>query len=256
MNKSLLLIILVAGLAACSQNSAKPDRTNTKAVLGEKLYSETNLSFNRTMSCATCHNPDKGFIADRLNADNKVSAVSLGNDGFSHGTRNAPTASYAMFSPVFHIGTRQRFNKQSSNKTYTGALGGQFVDGRVPDLKGQAAGPPLNPVEMGMADKAGVVARIQENYYYVESFKHLYGKTIFDDSDTAYAAMADSISEFEKTKKFAPFDSKYDRFLRGKYVTYCMTMTTRSTNSRKPLPVTNTTTSACHRTRTCMHNPS
>jgi len=208
------LVIVMAGLTACSQQES-PERADSKAVLGKALFSDKNLSFNRTQSCATCHDPDKGFIDDRLDDFGQVSAVSLGDDGISHGDRNAPTASYASFAPDFHIGTRQRHNKQNNNNTYSGALGGQFVDGRVTDLKDQAGGPPLNPIEMGMADKAGVVARLQENPYYVESFKLLYGESIFEDTDAAYAAMAESIGEFEKTDTFAPFDSRYDRSLRG-----------------------------------------
>ena len=90
-------------------------------------------------------------------------------------------------------------------------VGGQFWDGREADLKGQAGGPPTNPDEMNMPDKASVVERIKENAEYVAGFEHVYGSNIFDDADAAYAAMAESIGEFEKEPEFATFDSKYDR---------------------------------------------
>ncbi|QTR49274.1 cytochrome-c peroxidase [Candidatus Thiothrix anitrata] len=48
---------------------------NTKAALGEKLFSDVNLSKNRTQSCATCHNPEHGFVDNRSTAVGK--AVSL-----------------------------------------------------------------------------------------------------------------------------------------------------------------------------------
>jgi cytochrome c peroxidase len=48
-------------------------------------------------------------------------------------------------------------------------------------------------------------------------FRDIYGNAIFNDVEKAYAAMTQSIAEFEKTKFFAPFDSKYDRYLAGKY---------------------------------------
>jgi cytochrome c peroxidase len=70
---------------------------------------------------------------------------------------------------------------------------------------------------MAMPDKAATVARIMENKSYVVQFKTLYGNDIFEHSDRAYIAMAESIASFEKTELFAPFDSKYDRHLRGKY---------------------------------------
>jgi cytochrome c peroxidase len=175
--------------------------------LGQRLYFDTNLSRNRTQSCATCHAPSHGFVDNRGNG--VEGAVSLGDDGKSLGDRNAPTASYASFSPDFH---------QNKDGKY---IGGQFLDGREKNLEGQAGGPPLNPIEMGMPDKASVVQRIQENADYAAAFKRFYGDSIFADPEDAYGAMTRSIAAFEKTDYFSPFDSKYDRYLRGEY-----TMTT------------------------------
>lgn len=205
-------------LVACgsSGDGGRKPAFDTKISLGESLFSDTNLSQNRTQSCKTCHNPDRAFIDDRLNDAGKIPAVSVGDDGTSLGDRNAPTAAYALISPDFHYGTHQRFNSQQPD--YQGFIGGQFLDGRELDLKGQAGGPPTNPIEMGMPDKASVVARIRENTDYVNSFKSLFGDTIFDDDEKAYAAMAESIGKFETTEQFAPFDSKYDRSLKGEYI--------------------------------------
>ena len=172
--------------------------------LGEKLFFDTILSKNRTQSCATCHNPDHGFADDR---DNGVaSAASLGDDGKSIGDRNAPTAAYAMFSPEFHYDEKK--------KQY---IGGQFLDGREPNLKGQAGGPPTNPVEMQIPSKKFLADRLQEDSSYNKSFKELYGKYIFNDANKTYEMMAQAIGKFETTETFAPFDSKYDRFLRDEY---------------------------------------
>ncbi|WP_258548650.1 cytochrome-c peroxidase [Thalassospira profundimaris] len=174
-----------------------------KAALGEALYFDTNLSANRTQACATCHEPSMAFKDPRMNVAN--GAFSLGDDGKSLGDRNAPMAAYAKFSPKFHVGDDGI------------AVGGQFWDGRASDLAEQAGGPPLNPIEMGMSDKAGVVARLLENDDYVAGFKALFGDDIWSDSDKAYGAMTQAIAAFEQGDDFAPFDSKYDRFLRGEY---------------------------------------
>jgi len=173
------------------------------ADLGEALYFDTNLSANRTMSCATCHDPSTGFRDPRV--DVASGAFSLGDDGQSLGDRNAPTASYAKFSPPFHV------------REDGVAVGGQFWDGRAMDLADQAGGPPLNPIEMGMPDKASVVARLREDDDYVAGFKALFGNDIWSDADEAYGAMTKAIAAFEEGDQFAPFDSKYDRFLRGEY---------------------------------------
>ena len=182
-----------------------PPVTYTKEQLGELLFSDENLSFNRTQSCATCHNPEHAFIDNRTNSVG--GAVSLGDDGISLGDRNSPTAAYAMFNPDFHFDTVKQMH-----------IGGQFFDGRAKDLKAQAEGPPVNPVEMGMPDKESVVNRLKENSEYETIFKALYGDNIFDDTNASYAAMAESIAKFEKTDEFAPFDSKYDRYLNSEYV--------------------------------------
>ncbi|SMH36071.1 cytochrome-c peroxidase [Maritimibacter sp. HL-12] len=169
--------------------------------LGEALFFDVNLSWNRTQSCATCHDPAFGFTDPRETELGRM--VSLGDDGESLGDRNTPTAAYAMFSP--------RFEKLDPG-VYRG---GQFLDGREADLEGQAGGPPLNPIEMGMPDKQSVVARLAENPDYVEAFSAHFGRDVWDDTDAAYRAMTEAIAAFERTDLFAPFDSKYDRFLRG-----------------------------------------
>jgi cytochrome c peroxidase len=195
--------LVLATLVLLNSPILLADGIESLEALGQRLYFDTSLSKNRTQSCATCHAPSHGFADNR---DSGVqAAVSLGDDGKSLGDRNAPTASYASFSPEFH---------QNKDGKY---IGGQFLDGREKDLKGQAGGPPLNPIEMGMPDKASVVARLRENENYVEAFKRLFGEDIFGSADDAYAAMAESIAAFEKTEFFAPFDSKYDRYLKGEY---------------------------------------
>ena len=187
----------------------------TRAELGESLFSDKNLSLNRTQSCATCHDPARAFTDSRLDANGRITAVSLGDDGISRGDRNSPSAAYARFSPEFGRDTHPRFNSQQPD--YEGFVGGQFWDGRAKDLTAHAAEPPIGPKEMGMGSKADVVERILENSDYEISFKAIFGENIFDDVDAAYLAMTESIAAFEETEAFASFDSKYDRSLRGEY---------------------------------------
>ena len=217
--KRAVYLLMVGLLCGCDGGSSSTPESSTafatKESVGKALFFDKNLSENRTQSCATCHNPERGFVDDRLNANGQISAVSLGDDGISLGDRNTPTAAYAQFSPEFTTETHNRFNSQQPN--YTGHVGGQFLDGRAADLSAQAAGPPLNPLEMGMSDKDAVVQRIMENEDYVVAFKSFYGEKIFDNSDRAYAVMAESIALFEQTDQFFPFDSKYDKSLRGEY---------------------------------------
>lgn len=176
----------------------------TKANLGESLFFDTALSLYQNQNCASCHDPKNAFTDGR--ESKAKGSVSEGSDGHSFGNRNAPTAGYAQFSPKFH------FNSQT--KRY---VGGQFLDGRASDLAEQAGGPPLNPVEMAMPDKKTIIDRLKTNIYYYDNFIHLYGNEVWNNEETAYAAMQDAIAHYEQTTEFSPFDSKYDRYLRGEY---------------------------------------
>ncbi|MGB0659566.1 MAG: cytochrome-c peroxidase [Mangrovicoccus sp.] len=164
--------------------------------LGRTLFFDVNLSKNRTQACATCHDPEFGFADPR-------GMTSLGDDGASLGNRNAPTVTYAALTPDFH---------QRSDGAWAG---GQFWDGRANRLEDQAGGPPLNPIEMGMPDKASVVARLKENPEYVGAFEALFADGILEDPEAGYAAMTQAIAAFERLPELSPFDSKYDRYRRG-----------------------------------------
>lgn len=172
--------------------------------MGQLLFFDPNFSLNRSQSCSTCHDPGRAFTDGRETA--ALGIASLGDDGHSFGNRNAPTAAYANTSPTFHY-----------DEALGEYVGGQFWDGRAATLADQAAGPPLNPAEMGMPDTATVFARLNANPVYQQAFPALYGKDVLDDPDAAYQAMTQAIQAFEKTEQFSPYDSKYDRFLRGEY---------------------------------------
>lgn len=211
--------VLWFALGACApQEDDEPLLPSVYAdveAFGEALFFDENLSMQRTQSCATCHDPDRGFTDGRLDAQGSVRAVSLGDDGVSLGDRNAPSAAYAFLAPEFHVGTRERHNKQNNHRLYMGPLGGQFWDGRVPGLEAQAGGPPLNPLEMGMPDPASVAERLGEDQEHRRALFEFFGQDALDDDDAAYAAMTDAIAAYERTEVFAPFDSRYDRSLRG-----------------------------------------
>lgn len=196
---------MVLRAALCVLMAASPALAtgfDSEEALGEALFFETALSANGTQSCATCHDPEAGFVDPRRDAEG---AFSRGDDGMSLGQRHAPTAAYAKFSPKFH----QREDGEW--------MGGQFWDGRAADLKAQAGGPILNPIELGHGTEAEAVARLAEIEGYVTSFKSLYNVDITDETqaESGFDALTSALAAFETSATFAPFDSKYDRYLRG-----------------------------------------
>ena len=102
--------------------------TPERVELGRKLYFDTRLSHDNSVSCATCHDVTRGFTDQR--------AVSEGIEE-QLGKRNAPTTLNAALLQTF------------------------FWDGRSPSLDHQAKMPILNPVEMGMPDEAAALKAMQ-----------------------------------------------------------------------------------------------
>lgn len=170
-----------------------------KQKLGQHLFFDTNLSTPAGQACASCHDP-KAFFTD----PDKNLPTSEGVLSQFKGNRNTPTALYASFSPSFHYDSKEGLY-----------LGGQFLNGRAATLVEQAKGPFLNPLEMANANPETVVNKVRQARY-SKLFTQVYGKSTFNNTNTAYNKIADAIAAFEHTPIFHPFTSKYDYFLAGK----------------------------------------
>ena len=145
-----------------------------KAALGFKLYHDTRLSVDNTISCASCHGLNTAGV------DNKQ--YSEGVEGKLGGV-NAPTVYNAVYNFV------------------------QFWDGRAATLADQAAGPPVNPVEMASPNFDAIVAKLNKDKAFVREFKAVYPEGI------SQATITDAIEHFERTL-ITP-NSRFDKYLRG-----------------------------------------
>ena len=184
-------------LAACSTSATSPAAPPTAATIGALAFADQNLSQPSGQACADCHAP--AFAFRDPESDRTTSKGVAGQ----FGARNTPTAMYASFIPPLHYdATAQRF------------VGGLFWDGRVDTLEAQAAGPLMNPLEMANPDKPAVLAALQAASYASE-FRTAFGADALADADTAFAHLTEAIAAYERTATFAPFSSKYDRYLAG-----------------------------------------
>jgi cytochrome c peroxidase len=157
--------------AAPAHNPTTPERV----ALGQRLFLETQLSRDGTLSCASCHDLARG------GAD--TGALSRGVGG-AFGARNAPS--------VYNAAFQKRL----------------FWDGRVRSLEEQAKGPLLNPVEMAMPDALGIEQRLRMLPDYAPLFMSAFG-----DEAITLERVAQAIAAFERTL-ITP-DTPYDRFLKG-----------------------------------------
>ena len=145
-----------------------------KVALGFALFHDTRLSVDNTVSCATCH------ALETAGVDNKQ--YSEGVDGQVGGV-NAPTVYNAVYNFV------------------------QFWDGRAKTLADQAAGPPLNPIEMASTSFDEIIAKLEKDKKFASDFKKVYPDGLTE------ANITDAIEEFERTL-ITP-DSRFDKWLRG-----------------------------------------
>ena len=166
--------------------------------LGKLAFADPTLSAPAGQSCADCHAPSVAFRDPESDRSTSAGAVPG-----RFGSRNTPTAMYASYIPPLHFDTTtQRF------------LGGLFWDGRASTLEDQATKPLLNPLEMNNADAAAVQATLQATTYAAD-FRSIFGDAALDDPAIAVGHLAEALAAYERTNVFAPFSSKYDRYLAG-----------------------------------------
>ena len=145
-----------------------------KAALGFALFHDPRLSVDNTVSCASCH---------------QLENAGVDNHQYSHGVDdqlggvNAPTVYNAVYNFV------------------------QFWDGRAQTLAAQAAGPPLNPVEMASESFDQIIAKLESDKDFARAFVKVYPDGITE------ANITDAIEQFERTL-ITP-NSAFDKWLRG-----------------------------------------
>lgn len=145
-----------------------------KVILGKMLFHDVRLSADNTVSCSSCHGLDMGGV------DNKAFSEGVGGQ---LGGVNAPTVYNALYNFV------------------------QFWDGRAATLADQAAGPPLNPVEMACKSFDEICEKLKADEAFNKAFTEVYPDGINQ------ANLTDAIQEFERTL-LTP-NSRFDKYLKG-----------------------------------------
>ncbi len=150
--------------------------TPQQIALGKKLFFDSRLSKDGTVSCNSCHGLDT-FGVDGLPVSEGI--------GKQKGPRNAPTVLNAAGHFV------------------------QFWDGRAADVEEQAKGPILNPIEMGMESVEDVLAVLTSDSDYPKLFAAAFPN---DESPLSWDNLAKAIGAFER-QLVTP--SRWDKFLQG-----------------------------------------
>jgi len=137
--------------------------------LGKKLFFETKLSADESLSCASCHNPGIAF------GDGRKRSVGVGG---KVGVRNAPTLVNAAYNPA------------------------QFWDGRAQSLEEQVGEPIENPIEMNLSHSA-LVDRLRADAGYRAAFEKAFGP-----GPVTMSKVEKAVASFERTlvSGNSPFD--------------------------------------------------
>jgi len=149
--------------------------TPEKIALGEQLFFDTALSADNSMSCATCHDPERGWS----NGED----IAEGASGV-RGKRNVQS--------ILNVGFYEKH---------------LFWDGRVNTLEEQALIPIFEPTEMGMESEEKLLQRMNES----EEYKKLFAAA-FEDGITA-TNVARALASFQRTIYVK--EIPYDRYLAG-----------------------------------------
>jgi len=158
-------------------NSLEVNESNiAKIRLGRELFFDQSLSADGKVSCASCHDPNKGF------ADGKEMPIGVYRE--IAGTRNTPS--------IVNVIYRNQF----------------FWDGRADSLEDQALEPFFHPREMGLFDKPTLMKKIKtSSINYKEMFMKAFGEEMSPENT------ARAIASFERT--IISGNSPVDNFLNG-----------------------------------------
>lgn len=147
--------------------------------LGRYLFFDPSLSKDGSISCASCHQPDKGF-SDDLDRSIGVTGAKV--------ARSAPT--------LWNVAFLDKF----------------FWDVRAKTLEEQAQGPLFDPLEMGNTPEH-LLTTLLENDTYVQLFKQAFPRSINAEQSIALWQVYKALTAFQTS--LISLNSRYDRYAHG-----------------------------------------
>ena len=207
-----LLAGAVAALAVEPAPRAYGDRPTVEQLtaLGRAMFNDPGLSASGRLSCASCHDPAAAFGPNA-----RTPSPFADGDPAHAGTRAIPSLRYAQYAIRF---TEHTTDDEETHGVDGGPTGGFTWDGRADTAREQALIPLFDEREMANADAASLARRVAVAPYAVQ-FRLAFsapGRDVLADPRQAVEWMALAFEVFEQAPEFAPFDSRYDRWLAGR----------------------------------------
>ena len=207
-----LLVSVALATAIAPAPRAYGDRPSVAqlSALGRAMFNDPGLSAGGRLSCASCHDPATAFGPGARTPSPFTDA-----DPAHAGTRAIPSLRYAQFAGRF---TEHTVDDEETHGVDGGPTGGFTWDGRADTAREQALIPLFDAREMGNANEAALARRVAAAPYAAQ-FRRAFsapGRDVFADPGRVVAWAALAFEVFEQGPEFAPFDSRYDRFLAGR----------------------------------------
>ena len=161
-------------------------RVNTakhQATLGRVLFYDKKLSKNESVSCATCHEPDKAF------ADGKD--LSEGFDGEKTKRNSLALGAFPSFNAYYGFGGTR-----------------MFWDERAVTVADQSSLTIADPIEMGHSNLDELASSLLQHEYYRILFEKAYPETQYGDQISTKDMMLQALDAF--VSSIGCFDTKFD----------------------------------------------
>ena len=166
--------------------------------LGRALFADPVLSASGKLSCASCHD------AARAYGPPEPPPVPL--------DRSAPSLRYLQTVPRFD---EHYHDPDGLDGADQGPAGGFMWDGRAQTAHDQARLPLFSPLEMANRNPAALVARLRKAPVGAR-LRAAFGDDVLDSTQLGMNAVLLALEVFQQSPPdFAPYDSKYDAYLRG-----------------------------------------
>jgi cytochrome c peroxidase len=191
-----------APTAVRARESAAPPSARRIAV-GRAAFFDKNLSEPPGTSCASCHDPTRGFAGNH----GSTIGVALGSRPGHYAQRNTPSVLYLQYVPRLHPHWEE-------DAPLVDMYGGFFWDGRVDALPKLVGQPLLNPDEMNGESAERVAAKLRVASY-APDFRAEFGDAV-DDPQGTVGALGEAVAAYLLSPEMSPFTSKYDDYIRGK----------------------------------------
>ena len=195
-------------------------RLTPEEKIGKFMIFDTDLSDPPAYACTTCHILEAGNTGPSSEVNEFAGTMpGVRKDRWSN--RKPQTYGYAAFSPYGPY--------FDSNLLVW--IGGNFWDGRVVDLVGQAQQPPINPVEMANTPLPGtssppgatgyppvfggyspLLAEKLQHRPYTKMLKEVWGPKVFEQESPQqiYIRFAQGVSAVQGSGEVCQFSSKWD----------------------------------------------